>query len=171
MYPKEYVNCDQEPIHICGAVQEYGFLIGTKDSKITFYSENILELFSKNHKLVLGQDIKTFFDELGLDMNWDNFSNNHELAIQHINFQEQEFTLSIHTNNGFTFYELEKVVPNHKINKEYKAIQNILRMSNDDNIWKILLAEIQNIIDYDRAMIYQFLYDGSGEVIEESVKD
>ena len=171
MYPKEYVNCDQEPIHICGAVQEYGFLIGTKDSKITFYSENILELFSINPKLVLGKDIKVLFDEQDLDINWDNSSNNHELAIQHINFHDEEFTLSIHTNNGFTFYEIEKVIPNHKINKEYKAIQNILRMSNDDNIWKILLSEIQNIIDYDRAMIYQFLYDGSGEVVEESVKD
>ena len=68
-------------------------------------------------------------------------------------------------------YEIEKVFPHHKINKEYQAVQNILRKSNDENIWKILLKEIQEIIDFDRAMIYQFLYDGSGEVIEESVKD
>ena len=171
MYPKEYINCDQEPIHIIGEVQEYGFLIGTKGSEIAFYSENVLSLFSLKPKSVLGEKIEVLFDQLKLDINWDNFSHNQELAIQHINFNGEEYTLSIHSNNGFTFYELEKVVPNHKINKEYKAIQNILRMSNDDNIWKILLAEIQNIIDYDRAMIYQFLYDGSGEVIEESVKD
>jgi len=170
MYPKEYINCDQEAIHICGEVQEYGFLLGTKDSKITFYSENILDLFSQNPKSVLGQDIKTLFDKLELDINWDNFSENQDLAIQHINFKKEEYTLCIHTNNGFTFYEIEKVIPNHKINKEYQAIQNILRNSTDENVWKILLKEIQEIIDFDRAMIYQFLYDGSGEVIEESVK-
>ena len=170
MYPKEYINCDQEPIHICGEVQEYGFLIGTKDSKITFYSENILNLFSLEPKSILGQNIKALFDKLELDINWDNFSENQELAIQHINFKEEEYTLSIHTHNGFTFYEIEKVIPNHKINQEYKAIQNILKMSNDENIWKILLKEVQNIIDFDRAMIYQFLYDGSGQVVEESLK-
>lgn len=170
MYPKEYINCDQEPIHICGAVQEYGFLLGTKDSKITFYSENILELFACKSESVLGKEISVLFDELKLDINWDNISDNQELAIQHITFKEEEYTLSVHANSEFTFYEIEKVLPNHKINKEYQAIQNILRNSNDENVWKILLKEIQEIIDYDRAMIYQFLYDGSGEVIEESVK-
>ncbi|MCD9855974.1 ATP-binding protein [Epilithonimonas sp. JDS] len=170
MYPKEYINCDQEPIHICGEVQKYGYLLGTKDSKISFYSENVLNLFSLNPNLVLGQDINTLFNDLQLDINWDNFSDSQELAIQHINYKEEQYTLSIHTNEGFTFYEIEKVIPNHKINQEYKAIQNILRMSNDENIWKLLLQEVQNIIDFDRAMIYQFLYDGSGEVVEESVK-
>lgn len=170
MYPKEYINCDQEQIQICGEVQKYGYLLGTKDSRITFYSENICNLFSLSPKAVLGQDIKVLFGELQLDINWDNISNNQELAIQHINFREEQYTLSIHTNGGFTFYEIEKVIPNHKINQEYKAIQNILKMSNDENIWKLLLEEVQNVIDFDRAMIYQFLYDGSGEVIEELVK-
>ena len=171
MYPKEYINCDQEPIHIIGEVQEYGFLIGTKGSEIAFYSENVLSLFSLKPKSVLGEKIEVLFDQLKLDINWDNFSHNQELAIQHINFNGEEYTLSIHSNNGFTLYEIEKVFPHHKINKEYQAVQNILRKSNDENIWKILLKEIQEIIDFDRAMIYQFLYDGSGEVIEESVKD
>lgn len=129
-----------------------------------------MDIFSQDSRLVLGKDIKVLFDELQLDINWDNFSNDHELAIQHITFKEEEYTLSIHTNKGFTFYEIEKVIPNHKINKEYKAIQNILRMSDGDNVWKLLLDEVQKVIDFDRAMIYQFLYDGSGEVIEESVK-
>ena len=171
MYPKEYINCDQEPIHIIGEVQEYGFLIGTKGSEIAFYSENVLSLFSLKPKSVLGEKIEVLFDQLKLDINWDNFSHNQELAIQHINFTGEEYTRSIHTNNGFTLYEIDKVFPHHKINKEYQAVQNILRKSNDENIWKILLKEIQEIIDFDRAMIYQFLYDGSGEVIEESVKD
>jgi len=170
MYPKEYINCDQEPIHICGEVQEYGFLIGVKDSKIAFYSENILDFFSQDPNTILGKEIKVLVDELELDINWNNFSDNQELAIQHITFQQNEYTLAIHTHNGFTFYEIEKVFPNHKINQEYKAIQNILKMSDVENIWKILLKEVQSIIDFDRAMIYQFLYDGSGEVIEEYVK-
>ncbi len=170
MYPKEYINCDQDPIHNCGEVQEYGFLIGTKNSEIAFYSENILNFFSLEHKSILGKSIHILFEELDFDINWDNYSNNQDLAIQHINFKKEEYTLSIHTHDGVTFYEIEKVLPNHKINQEYKAIQNILRMSNDENIWKILLQEVQSIIHFDRAMIYQFLYDGSGEVIEESVK-
>ena len=170
MYPKEYVNCDQEPIHICGEVQEYGFLLGTKDSKISFYSENILELFALQSHSLLGKEIRDFFQDLQLDINWENFSNDHDLAIQHIQCQDGEYTLCIHTYNGFTFYEIEKVLPNHKINQEYKAIQNILKLTNEENIWQVLLTEIQNVINFDRAMIYQFLYDGSGQVIEESVK-
>ena len=170
MYPKEYINCDQEPIHVCGEVQKYGYLIGTRGSKINFYSENILEFFSLSSDSVIGKDIAILFKDLDLDINWDNISDNHELAIQHISFKKEEYTLSIHANNGFTFYEIEKVLPNHKMNQEYTAIQNILKLSNDENIWKILLTEVQKIIGFDRAMIYQFLYDGSGEVIEESVR-
>ncbi len=170
MYPKEYINCDQEPIHICGEVQEYGFLLGIKDSRIAFYSQNILELFSLESGSVLGKDIHTFFEDLEIDINWDNYSNSHDLAIQHISFKDIEFTLSIHTNAGFTFFEIEKVIPHHKINKEYAAVQHILKNTDHGNIWKILLKEIQDIIDFDRVMIYQFLYDGSGQVIAEIVK-
>ena len=169
MYPKEYINCDQEPIHICGEVQEYGYLIGTQNSKIISYSENILDLFSLDSS-ILGNDIRVLFNDLNLDINWNNYSDNQELAIQHVGIEGKEYTLSIHTHNDITFFELEKVIPNHKINKEYAAIQHILRNSDDENIWKVLLKEVQEIIDYDRTMIYQFLYDGSGEVIEELVK-
>lgn len=168
MYPKEYINCDQEAIHICGEVQEYGFLIGVQDSKITFYSQNILDLFPLNN--ILGQDIHAFFAQLGIDINWENYSDNQELAIQHISYNNQEYTLSIHTQNGFTFFEIEIVFPGHKINKEYFAVQSILRNMDSKDIWKLLLKEIQAIIDFDRVMIYQFLYDGSGQVIEELVK-
>lgn len=168
MYPKEYINCDQEAIHICGEVQEYGFLIGVQDSKITFYSQNILDLFPVNN--ILGEDIHAFFDQLGIDINWENYSDNQELAIQHISYNNQEYTVSIHTQNGFTFFEIEIVFPGHKINKEYFAVQSILRNMDSKDIWKLLLKEIQAIIDFDRVMIYQFLYDGSGQVIEELVK-
>lgn len=168
MYPKEYINCDQEAIHICGEVQEYGFLIGVQDSKITFYSQNILDLFPFNN--ILGEDIHAFFAQLGIDINWKNYSDNQELAIQHFSYNNQEYTLSIHTQNGFTFFEIEKVFPGHKINKEYFAVQSILRNMDNKDIWKLLLKEIQAIIDFDRVMIYQFLYDGSGQVIEELVK-
>ena len=168
MYPKEYINCDQEAIHICGEVQEYGFLIGVQDSKITFYSQNILDLFPLNN--ILGEDIHAFFAQLGIDINWENYSDNQELAIQHISYNNQEYTLSIHTQNGFTFFEIEIVFPGHKINKEYFAVQSILRNMDSKDIWKLLLKEIQAIIDFDRVMIYQFLYDGSGQVIEELVK-
>lgn len=170
MYPKEYIDCDQEPIHICGAVQDYGYLIGVKDSKIVFYSENVLELFSVQSSFLLGKGIDVLFSELNIEVNWNNYSDNEILAVQHIGYQNQEYTLSIHTHNGFVFYEIEKVLPNHKINREYAAIQTILRNSVDENIWKLLLKEIQEVIDFDRAMIYQFLYDGSGQVIEELVK-
>lgn len=170
MYPREYINCDQEPIHICGEVQEYGYLLGSQGSKITFYSENILDFFSVDSDFLLGKDIRVLFAHFDIDVNWNNVSDNEILAIQHITFENQEYTLSIHTHKGWTFFEIEKVMPTHKINKEYAAIQNILRNSNEKNIWQILLQEVQQIIDFDRVMIYQFLYDGSGNVIEELVK-
>jgi light-regulated signal transduction histidine kinase (bacteriophytochrome) len=102
MYPKEYINCDQEPIHICGEVQSYGFLLGTQNSRVIFYSENILDLFSLDPS-ILGKDIQVLFNNIGIDVNWENYSNTEDLAIQHINFRNIEYTLSIHTNGGFTF--------------------------------------------------------------------
>ena len=104
MYPREYINCAQEPIHICGEVQDYGYLLGSQGSKITFYSENILDFFSVDSDFLLGKDIRVLFAHFDIDVNWNNFSDNEILAIQHITFKNQEYTLSIHTHKGWTFF-------------------------------------------------------------------
>ena len=69
MYPREYINCDQEPIHICGEVQEYGYLLGSQGSKITFFSVFILDFFSVDSDFLLGKDIRLLYAHFDIVVN------------------------------------------------------------------------------------------------------
>ena len=51
----DLTNCDREPIHIPGKIQEHGFLIAvSKDFKISYCSENIAKFFPVSAVTLLG---------------------------------------------------------------------------------------------------------------------
>jgi chemotaxis family two-component system sensor kinase Cph1 len=54
----DLTNCDREPIHIPGKVQEHGVLIAIdKDFKIAYCSENIALLFPVTAAMLLGEPV------------------------------------------------------------------------------------------------------------------
>ncbi len=58
-----FVECHDEPIHIPGYIQSFGYLIGidADSHSIAFFSENITDIFSiENSEILFGKKITDF---------------------------------------------------------------------------------------------------------------
>jgi chemotaxis family two-component system sensor kinase Cph1 len=172
--PENLINhCELEELHLSGAIQTFGALlrVETNNHLITHASENLADFSNANAQGVIGKSL----DSLG----WFNpkYLKNlpHEIGktitLSHIatGVQDRIDALLIR-GDACILIELEK---NTKI--EVIAIQQLQRplLSAPQNAEELkhyhdlLLGAFQEIIHFDRMMIYRFLEDWSGEVIAE----
>ena len=175
-----FVECHDEPIHIPGYIQSFGYLIGvdTASHTISFLSENIAEIFDiENAASLLGKKLSQYPEVFRTVLDSDIFENaeflsrrENETYFDKIVIQDKLYHFSVFLSNQFAFLEFEAVVENtlKKITSKY---DNFYIIDNEQEIWKQLLNIISTIIDYDRMMVYQFMEDGSGKVVAEKNND
>lgn len=178
-----FVDCHEEPIHIPGYIQDFGYLIGldVKTKTVRFHSQNITDIFEEiEGEKILGKRLEDFHDVF-LKVIWSDIYKNLEDFIIEKNEIHQDkifldngtFHISIYRNDKFIFLEFEKVL-DHFYSKEKlftSKYENIYNAKTEHEIWEELLKSFQQYIDYDRMMIYKFLSDGSGKVIAEKTKE
>lgn len=175
-----FVECHDEPIHIPGYIQSFGYLIGidTASQTITFFSENITDVFEvENSEELFGKKLSQFPDIFKDVINSDIFKDagflsrrENETYFDKIFVGDKQYHFSVFRANNYIFLEFEEVLPNPKkrITSKY---DNFYIIDNEQEIWNQLLSTLSNIIDYDRIMVYQFMNDGSGKVIAEKRND
>ena len=175
-----FVECHDEPIHIPGYIQSFGYLIGvdTASHTISFLSENIAEIFDiEDAASLLGKKLSQYPEFFRTVLDSDIFENaeflsrrENETYFDKIVIQDKLYHFSVFLSNQFAFLEFEAVVENtlKKITSKY---DNFYIIDNEQEIWKQLLNIISTIIDYDRMMVYQFMEDGSGKVVAEKNND
>lgn len=171
-----FVECHEEPIHIPGHIQSFGYLIGicTVSETINFCSQNIGEIFSiDNAQELLGKKLSDFpaiFNILSTSDIFkfliDNTKRENETYFDKITLKEKKYHFSLFRNGQNIFLEFEKVIqnPHKRITNKY---DNFYVIEDDLGIWDQLLSTLSNIINYDRIMVYKFMEDGSGKVISE----
>lgn len=171
-----FIECHEEPIHIPGHVQSFGYLIGicTVSETVSFCSENICEIFNiSSPDVLLGKKISDFPDihrllsesEIYSSLN-DHTKRENETYFDKILIDQNRYHFSLFRNGSNIFLEFEKVIENpyKRITNKY---DNFYIIDNDQGIWDQLLSTLSNIINYDRIMVYKFMDDGSGKVISE----
>lgn len=175
-------NCDVEPIHIPGSVQSHGFLIALDSAfNICFYSDNTsgfigaldLNLLGKplpylestiNH--VEHPDFITQLLTIGKGKKGFEPNNPYEVGIAGI-----AYNLIISASGSHTLLEFEPAVTLPVVNIQHMIGSSLSEMLADRNLTNLLknsVAEVKNIIGYDRVMIYRFAEDGHGEVVAEA---
>ncbi|ASK30263.1 histidine kinase [Chryseobacterium sp. T16E-39] len=171
-----FVECHEEPIHIPGYIQSFGYLIGidAKSHFITFFSENIRDLFTIGNKdLLFDKMISDFPESFQSIIESDIYRSlntytkrENETYFDKIFIGDIEYHFSVFRNGAHIFLEFEKVVenPNKRISNKY---DNFYIIDNAQEIWDQLLNTLSKIVNYDRMMIYKFMTDGSGKVIAE----
>ncbi len=178
-------NCDREPIHIPGKVQEHGFLLAVNKSTwtIAYASENITaytgmalsELFDKDIKAFISMAAVTAGDADVFELiKYSAPKAADDLNYVTLNIRDKAFHLVVHQSGDCMLLEFEPADPEID-----KALQRLLGVS----LSKILNAEytnetmafaarqIKEIINYDRVMVYKFWEDGHGEVVAEEKND
>lgn len=171
-----FVECHDEPIHIPGYIQSFGYLIGidADSHSIAFFSENITDIFSiENSEILFGKKITDFPEVFKTILASDIFESledltrrDNETYFDKIFIGEKELHLSVFRSKEYIFFEFEAVIgnPNKRITNKY---DNFYIIGNEEEIWDQLLNTLFNIINYDRIMVYKFVEDGSGKVIAE----
>ncbi|MEG2309714.1 MAG: ATP-binding protein [Chryseobacterium sp.] len=171
-----FVECHDEPIHIPGHIQSFGYLIGvcTVTETVNFCSANIVDIFSLDStEQLVGRKLSDFpqihevlsksqiFNSLG-----DYTKRENETYFDKIVINQKKYHFSLFRNGQNVFLEFEQAIENpyKKISNKY---DNFYVIDNDQGIWDQLLNTVSNIINYDRMMVYKFMDDGSGKVISE----
>ena len=173
-----YTDCHEEPIHIPGHIQSYGYLIGlnAKTKTVEFYSENLNEIFKFEDDLFgwkLDSLTDIFYDFIENPVYYQftagrKFNRNFTKIL----INKEEFYFTIYNHQNFIFLEFEKKLSDLASEEViYKSIENLNQLEDPELIWNELADKISKITDYDRVMVYKFLSDGSGKVIAETKLD
>lgn len=174
-----FVECHEEPIHIPGYVQSFGYLIGidVESHSITFFSKNIKDIFDiENTDQLFDKKITDFQDSFKSIIESEIYNSlpqftkrENETYFDKIFIGGKEYHFSVFRSKTNIFLEFEAVLenPNKRISNKY---DNFYIIDDDQEIWEQLLNTLAGIINYDRMMVYKFMMDGSGKVIAERRK-
>lgn len=164
-------NCDKEPIHLINQIQPHGFLlILSSDWKIINSSDNLPDiladsqgLYQQLEKLFVEENFKKWVKKQKLDLPF-------SFTIDAIPFAATGFF-----DSEYLILEIEPVNVNAEsmqniavLSSEFK--QQLVESKDVKGASQILASFIQEILDYDRVMIYQFDEEWNGHVISEVVK-
>ncbi|GAA3522981.1 ATP-binding protein [Aquimarina addita] len=175
LYPKkvDLTNCDKEPIHIVGKIQNHGYLIACNPNtlKISYFSQNCLDLFDVSSDELAENHIHTLFSESLIDQIKNN-CNEHKIVPIPITLKEEDFILIAHSvDTQAIIIELEKAdEPLDPIIYQQQlslAINSLSAIKNEFDMCKEVAQLIKSFFDYDRVMIYQFDSHWNGKVVAE----
>ncbi|SMO58399.1 Bacteriophytochrome (light-regulated signal transduction histidine kinase) [Chryseobacterium rhizoplanae] len=171
-----FIECHEEPIHIPGSIQSFGYLIGIDAAShtITFFSRNISDIFDigssqelfgrkltdfpESFQSIIDSEIYTSLDKFTRRKN--------ETYFDKIFIGDTEYHFSVFRSELYIFMEFEKVLinPNKRISNKY---DNFYIIDNEKELWNHLLETLSKVVNYGRMMVYKFMMDGSGKVIAE----
>jgi light-regulated signal transduction histidine kinase (bacteriophytochrome) len=181
MFVSDLTNCDREPIHIPGKVQEHGFLIAIdKTYLIAYCSENISRYLPTTAQALLGQSVRvldTFLqktdppDFLIQLIKLSHTENGFEPPNPYpVKIKDEVFNVVLSTSAEYYVLEFEPELSHLKSDINRIIGSSLSEMLADTNLSRLLdnaAEQIKKIIGYDRVMIYKFHDDGHGEVVSE----
>lgn len=179
-FPVNLSNCDDEPIHIPGAVQPFGILLGfdPDTDKLKVWSANAEELLQKNatelEKLALT-------DLINIQTKEDNFVL--QKKKRHLLKMEIKGRAGIHfgvcyMSSDLAIYEIELTSDASVISDSRKYLMDLPTMMNDvfshENVRSLMdfsAKRVKELTGFDRVMIYRYDENYDGEVVAEAKEE
>ena len=168
-------NCDEEPIHVPGAVQPHGCLLAVEPHtlEIQYCTANAADFFQLPPANLLNQSLAAIWPQ----------GSEAATASLHIPQQkDQPLRLQIgevsvylltHHCNGLLLLEIEKEItteePIHSLFEQTKEFITLIERSRSlQQLCQRIAEQTRRITGYDRVMIYRFDKNYNGEVYAES---
>ncbi|MGB3625259.1 MAG: HWE histidine kinase domain-containing protein [Henriciella sp.] len=176
----DLTNCDREPIHILGHVQQFGCLIAvTSDWLVCHASENVEAFMGRTAEAMIGEPLADLFDEAGLEKI--------KMRVQQLDSgdaverlfgvalgegEDGRFNVGVHLAGTNVVLELEPYSPDHRT--DYTSyvrpmIERVRKAKTVEELCRIAARQMKALTGFDRVMVYHFAEDQSGEVIGEAV--
>ena len=169
-------QCDKEPIHLLGRIQRHGFMIIVdKAGVVTHLSENLDRFANVAANKLFGSILWELLDRKLVHAIRGAHSQAmilgkaiylHSVSIPH---SESKYDLCVHQSGEHLILEFEKLESWGKYEGVITALMAQISMFSElEDLYQGLVESVRTATGYDRVMLYQFLSDGSGEVIAES---
>lgn len=182
-------NCDDEPVHTPGCIQDHGLLISMcpNDLLVTQVSENCLRFTGRSVEQVLGQPLAAIIGEASARriiqlMASEVLENNPHYAftarMPGMPADAPPLDVSLHLSAGVLILELEQtggttdcVAPPSDYYAVVKQIMARLRAAASlAEFCQASALEMRRVIGLDRVMVYRFHADESGEVMADAYR-
>lgn len=170
-------NCDQEPIHIPGSIQPYGFLLGVKanDLSIDFCSGNCYEFTNLHYEQLLGKTLDLVFgnEQITAFKNYIFKLDQSFAAPLKIELNSKIFDCTVQRNDSVYIVEFEPASEENigvaDIYMQTKQFTSYMEKADSlQKLCQLVADETRAITGYDRVMVYRFDDDYNGEVFAES---
>ena len=167
-------NCDQEPIHIPGAIQPHGFLLalGETDLRLRQSSENAAALLGVEQAQLFQLPLEALLGDVAAAVlrtnrgarSWKRFN---PIATE---IAGRKLDAVVHRSGDQVVVELEPAgLPTYR---DYGADTHeaLMQLQAADSLPELLeeaVRIVRRITGYDRVMVYRFDQDGHGQVVAE----
>lgn len=174
-------NCESEPIHIPGAIQPHGMLLGLSpepEFRILYCSANAAEFTGTAYADLLGKTLEAAFGaeehlRLRAYLGSEDFRTGNPVSLQ---LGETPYSCTVHASEEILVVEAEPF-PDGFRNLPDLYLQTrrfVASMEQTQTLAELcqrVAIETRAITGYDRVMIYRFDKDYNGEVIAEAVRE
>ena len=178
----DLTNCDREPIHALGAIQPFGGLIAvTNDWMIAHYSANAQSILGLDEPLETGSPLANIFAPRPMKTLARRSSTvsygSHVERLFGCELVEGggTFDCALHSSGSLLLIEFEPADPDSEAENHLPKLQPILRrLEQADDLLALCQEaseELQDLLGFDRVMVYRFAPDETGTVIAESVAE
>jgi chemotaxis family two-component system sensor kinase Cph1 len=175
---------ESQLFHAPGSIQPHGILLSFQKPELTIehISENIQDYLGINPQKLLNQPIKKLFSPSQIEIIQETLreaagnSNTCQLSFS-TPLGKQEFDGVVHHLANQVILELEpKVVEKPENLPDFfawvsNALANLQKTSTLKEFLHLVASEVQNIIQFDRVMVYQFDAQDAGEVVAEAKRE
>jgi light-regulated signal transduction histidine kinase (bacteriophytochrome) len=177
--PVDLTNCDLEPIHIPSSIQPHGVLLAARasDHRIVYISANSAELLGAPPAFLLERTLTEVIGVQALTAIENALGDEQYLPTNILTYSfpfagEARFDVVAHRSGGLLCMELELGSGTRRwdvLSMSIElAIRDLRRPTTLAGLCEAFAPLIRGITGYDRVMVYQFDYEGNGEVVAEA---
>jgi len=180
--PIDLSQCEQEPIHIPGAIQSHGILLVLEESGLTVtqLSQNAADVFGIGADDILGMDVDALLKcadktstlkQLLKAQNLDAI--NPFRLITQTKYGALLFEAIAHRNEAGLIVELEPATRESAVNTTefFRSVSGtinaMLNATDRCQLLDLVAKEVHKITEFDRVMLYEFDDDFNGTVVAE----
>ncbi|MEL6957858.1 MAG: HWE histidine kinase domain-containing protein [Pseudomonadota bacterium] len=175
----DLTNCDKEPIHILGHVQDYGCLVAvSSDWMVTYASQNCQDVLGFEAEKVAGSRVDDVFPsetvhDLRTRMQVLSYQAGSVRIFSYEAFKDDRlFDVSISQSDQNIIFEFEPREAGHQTDTDRSTVRALMervkRHNNIDDMAREAVRAIKVLSGFDRVMAYKFNEDDSGTVIAEA---
>ncbi|MFC2952794.1 HWE histidine kinase domain-containing protein [Marinicaulis aureus] len=176
----DLTNCDREPIHQLGAIQQFGFLLAVSpDWIVTHASRNIQDFLGVAFDVAIGTALSSLLTDKAIHQIRNSLGDLktpdsvQRLRAIKLSDKAGDYDVAVHRSGENTvIIEAEPADDSaaHRI-AQIRAMADAVKFSDTiENASMAAAAELRRYLEFDRVMVYRFDPDGHGAVIAESAR-